>query len=72
MIRIFFKINANSTISSHTIILSATIFESFMEKMNTEGKELRTRVLVGLSGGKHSYMAAYLLKIQKYDVMAAI
>lgn len=39
--------------------------------MNTEGKELRTRVLVGLSGGKHSYMAAYLLKIQKYDVMAA-
>lgn len=42
-----------------------------MEKMNTEEKELRTRVLVGLSGGKHSYMAAYLLKIQKYDVMAA-
>ena len=42
-----------------------------MEKMNTEEKELRTRALVGLSGGKHSYMAAYLLKIQKYDVMAA-
>lgn len=42
-----------------------------MGKMNTVEKELRTRVLVGLSGGKHSYMAAYLLKIQKYEVMAA-
>lgn len=42
-----------------------------MEKVNTEEKELRTRVLVGLSGGKNSFMAAYLLKIQKYEVLAA-
>lgn len=37
---------------------------------NPDSQTRREKVLIGLSGGVDSYVTAYLLKIQKYDLMA--
>jgi len=40
-----------------------------MEGYLPDSKSRREKVILGLSGGIHSYVAAYLLKIQNYDLI---
>src|SRR5690606_40815079 len=65
---IVFKININSTISKHTKKVSEFELKTFMENLIDKDGEKKT-VIIGLSGGPSSFIAAYLLKIQKYDLI---